>query len=40
MSNSLLKIPEANGTIWNIALKDDNLKLLCFFETQRVELEN
>lgn len=38
--NSLLKIPEANGAIWNIALKDDNLKLLCFFETQRVELEN
>lgn len=40
MSNSLLKIPEANGTIWNIALSDDNSKLLCFFETQRVELEN
>ena len=40
MPNSLLKIPEANGAIWNIALKDDNLKLLCFFETQRVELEN
>lgn len=38
--NSLLKIPEANGAIWNIALKDDNLKLLFFFETQRVELEN
>lgn len=38
--NSLLKITEANGAIWNIALKDDNLKLLCFFETQRVELEN
>lgn len=40
MSNSLLKIPEANGTILNIALSDDNSKLLCFFETQRVELEN